>query len=95
MIADIEKANPQLAKDAYDAQVVKGGKVGAAWVIDQVDLRGKKMGDVRVSLEHANFIVNTGSARADEVIMMTSYIKQQVRDELGLQLSEEIEYFGV
>lgn len=94
-IEDIEKANPRLAQDARDAGVVKGSKVGAGWIIEQLDLKGKKMGEVKVSLEHANFIVNTGQARADEVIMMTSYIKQQVRDELGIQLQEEIEYFGI
>ena len=95
MIEDIEKVNHQLAQDARDTGAVKGEKIGAAWVIDQVDLKGKKIGNVKVSLEHANFIVNTGNARADEVIMLTSFIKQQVRDELGLQLLEEIEYFGL
>ena len=49
---------------------------------------------MKISLEHANFIVNTGHGKAEEVIMLISYIKQQVRDKLGVQLEEEVQYFG-
>jgi len=93
-IDEIRETNRDLAKRAEESGAVKGGKVGAGWLIDQMDLKGKKMGNTKISLEHANFIVNTGNATAEEVIMLISYIKQQVRDDFNVQLSEEIEYFG-
>lgn len=70
-----------------------GGK--KAWeLIKEVGLSGFKIGGAQVSDKHANFIVNTGQATASDVIMLISLIKQKVRDELGVQLMEEIEYIG-
>lgn len=63
-------------------------------LIDEAGLRGKQIGGARVSDEHTNFIVNTGTARAEDVVILISYIKQQVRDQLGEQLQEEIRYIG-
>jgi len=66
-----------------------------AWeLITEVGLAGYKMGDAQVSEKHANFIINTGQATASDVIMLISLIKQKVRDELKVQLMEEIEYIG-
>ncbi len=66
-----------------------------AWkLIDDAGLRGKKIGGAMVSEEHTNFIINTGTATAEDVITLISYIKQQVRDTFNIQLMEEIEYVG-
>jgi UDP-N-acetylmuramate dehydrogenase len=66
-----------------------------AWeLIRDVDLAGFKMGGAQVSEKHTNFIINTGQATASDVIMLISLIKQKVRDELEIQLMEEIEYVG-
>lgn len=69
-------------------------EVAAAELIDQLGLKGKQIGGARVSDLHANFIVNTGTATADQVAQLISYIKQQVRDKKGIQLMEEVEYIG-
>lgn len=72
----------------------KDDKLPAGWLIDQAGLRGKKIGGAMVSEEHANFIVNTGNATAEDVIMLVSIIKQQVRDKFGIELEEEVRYLG-
>lgn len=94
MFEDLKESNSRLADMAEQKGVVKGGKVGAGWVISQLGVQGKKIGEAKISLEHANFIVNTGGASSDDVVMLISYIKQQVRDKYGVQLQEEIQYFG-
>ncbi|MEI7890978.1 MAG: UDP-N-acetylmuramate dehydrogenase [bacterium] len=67
----------------------------AGWVIEQAGLAGKKMGGAAISELHANYIVNdTGDAKAADVIMLVGYIKQQVRDQFGIQLNEEVNYLG-
>lgn len=66
----------------------------AAYYIDQLGLKGYRIGDAMVSTTHANFILNVGQATADHVVQLVSYIKQQVRDRAGIQLMEEIEYVG-
>ncbi len=89
---DLKKQNKNLAELAQKEGVVKGGMVASGWIIDKLGLRGKIIGKAKVSLEHANFIVNRGGASAEEVMMLISYIKQQVRDKYGVQLKEEIQY---
>jgi len=90
---EVEKYNPMLLNEIKD-KVGRTGKISAGLLIDMCGLKGKTMGKVKISLEHANHIVNTGHARAEEIVMLISYIKQQVRDKFGLELQEEIQYFG-
>jgi len=76
-------------------QKIKGGKIGAGWFIDQAGLKGYKIGGAQVSAEHANFVVKVDdAARAEHVVMLISYVKQQVRDKFGVQLQEEVQYVG-
>ncbi len=75
-------------------EYLKNKKVPAAWLIECLDLKGKKIGDAQISDKHANFIINLGEATANQVLQLISYVKMKVRDELGLQLMEEIEYVG-
>ena len=67
------------------------GAIPAAWFIDRAELKGKKIGGAYVPGEHANYIMSDGTATAQDVITMISYIKQQVRDRYGVQLEEEIQ----
>lgn len=69
-----------------------GGHAGK--LIEQAGLKGKKIGGAMVSNEHANFVVNTGTATAEDIVILISYVKQQVRDQLGVQLAEEVRYLG-
>ena len=69
-------------------------KIPAAWVIENLGLKGKTIGKSQVSEKHANYIINLGGAKADEVVQLVSLIKQQVRDRVGIQLEEEIRYVG-
>jgi len=69
-------------------------KIPAGYLIASLDLRGKKMGGAMVSKEHGNFIFNVGEAKAVDIIMLISYLKQQVRDNYGIQLQEEIKLLG-
>lgn len=80
-----------LIAQGVDLEQFKHSKIPAAYLIDQLGLKGKRMGDAMVSDKHANYILNMGQAKAEEVIMLISFIKQQVRDHYGLQLEEEIQ----
>lgn len=92
--SDLEKANAELAKEAMEGGIVKQGKVSAGWIVSMLGIKGKSIGGAKVSLEHANFIINTGKATASDVSVLISYIKQQSRDKFKVQLQEEIQYFG-
>ena len=70
----------------------KDNKIPAAWLIEEAGLKGKRIGGTMVSEKHANFVINTGGAKAQEVVMLASLIKQKVRDEFGVELKEEVQY---
>lgn len=72
----------------------KDGKLPAGWLIDHIGLRGKQIGGAQVSPKHPNYFLNTGSATAEDVIMLASFVKQRVRSELGVQLKEEVQLVG-
>lgn len=72
----------------------RGDNLPAGWIIEQAGLKGKKIGGAMVSEKHANFIVNTGEASAEDVIILVSLIKQQVRDKFEIELQGEVQYLG-
>lgn len=91
---EIIKSIKEHTHEDVPADFIAKGKIPAAWLIDQCDLRGKQVGGAKVSEKHANFIVNAGNASAGDVIALTSLVKMKVRDEVGVQLEEEVEYVG-
>lgn len=68
--------------------------VGAGRLIDQVGLKGFRVGGAQVSEKHANFIVNTGGAKASDVVNIINMIKEKVFKETGYALKTEISYIG-
>lgn len=69
-------------------------KIPTAFIVENLGLKGKTIGSAQISEKHANYIINLGGATADQVVQLISYIKQQVRDAMGIQLEEEIRYLG-
>lgn len=69
-------------------------KLPAGWLIDHVGLRGKKIGGAQISPKHPNYLLNTGTATAEHVMMLASLVKQRVRTELGIALKEEVQFVG-
>jgi len=93
-LEEIKTNNQELAKYAQVEGKVRDNKVAAGWLIELVGAKGKAIGGAKVSLEHANFIINTGRATSEDVIMLISFIKQQVRNRFKIQLQEEVQYLG-
>ncbi|MFH1315764.1 MAG: UDP-N-acetylenolpyruvoylglucosamine reductase, partial [Candidatus Uhrbacteria bacterium] len=66
----------------------------AGRLIDEAGLKGERIGGASVSEDHANFILNDGTATAEQIVQLISLIKMKVRDEYGVQLQEEVRYIG-
>ncbi|MBU1126093.1 UDP-N-acetylmuramate dehydrogenase [Patescibacteria group bacterium] len=88
----------ELVKLKADADIpvsmLENKKISVGWLIDQMGFKGEKIGDAMVSEEHANFLVNLGKATASDVMQLISMIKMAARDRYGIQLEEEVQYFG-
>lgn len=91
-VVENEKLKEEFEKEKGEA--ARGSKLPAGWVIEQAGLKGKKIGGAAVCDKHSNYIINAENATADQVMMLVSYIKQQVRDQYGIQLQEEVNYLG-
>lgn len=70
------------------------GTKGAGFLLDQLGLKGEMIGKAMISPIHANFIVNTGGAKAEDVLKLINLCKKKVKDVWGIELEEEIEYVG-
>jgi UDP-N-acetylmuramate dehydrogenase len=57
-------------------------------------MKGKKAGGAMVSDKHANFIINTGGAKAAEVLELMNLIKKSVKNKTGIELEPEIFMVG-
>ena len=64
----------------------------AARMIEECGLKGKKVGNVKISEKHSNFIVNLGNGKAKDVMRLIKIIKNKVKKKFGVVLEEEIQY---
>lgn len=66
-----------------------------AWAcIDQVGLRGHRIGGAMFSEKHSNFIVNVDEAKASDVLALIRLAQCKVFDLFGFDLKPEIEFFN-
>jgi UDP-N-acetylenolpyruvoylglucosamine reductase len=68
--------------------------VPAGRLIDELGLKGLRVGGAVVSAEHGNFLVNDGDATAHDVLLLIDTIKERVRRARGIELHTEVEIIG-
>ncbi len=66
----------------------------AARLIEQCGLKGKRIGGAQVSEKHANFIVNTGAATAEDIENLINEVQQTVAQLTGVSLHPEVRIVG-
>ncbi|MDY0340463.1 MAG: UDP-N-acetylmuramate dehydrogenase [Coriobacteriia bacterium] len=66
----------------------------AGRLIESAGLKGTRLGGARISMVHANFIVNEGCARAADVLGLVRKVQMTVKDTHGIQLTPEIKLLG-
>jgi UDP-N-acetylenolpyruvoylglucosamine reductase len=69
-------------------------EIPAGRLIDELGLKGLRVGGAMVSLEHGNFIVNDGSATARDVLELIALLKARALAERGIELHTEVEIVG-
>jgi UDP-N-acetylmuramate dehydrogenase len=67
----------------------------AGRLIEACGLKGARVGGAMISPRHANVIVNTGRARAADVLELMRRMRDAVRDRFGVTLSPEVELLGL
>ena len=66
----------------------------AGRMIEALGLKGFSIGGAQISEQHANFIVNTGTATAMDVLAIIKHVRRCVKEEYGTELQPEIRFIG-
>ena len=74
--------------------VFKNDGYFAGKVIDEVGLKGYKLGGAKISENHANFIIAEEGATSLDIHNLINLIKDKVYDKKQIKLQEEIVYLG-
>jgi len=61
-------------------------------VIEEAALKGVRIGDAEISHQHANFIVNHGSASSGDVLALIAHVRHVVNSRIGFDLCCEVRY---
>lgn len=66
----------------------------AGYLIERLSLKGKRIGDAMISEKHANFILNMGNARSEDVKKLIDLVKEEVQKKFGVVLHLEVKTMG-
>lgn len=64
----------------------------AGRLIEAAGLKGVRCGDAMVSPVHANFFVNRGSAKAQDIKRLMRIVIKKVKEESGIELQAEVHF---
>jgi UDP-N-acetylmuramate dehydrogenase len=73
-------------KNNYQAGIPSGK------LIDDLGLKGFQIGGIKVSEQHANFLVNMGGARFEDYKKMIDHIREKVKQQKQIELEREIRF---
>lgn len=66
----------------------------AGLLIEKAGLKGAKVGGAQVSEKHANFLINTGRATAQDFYELMKVVQQTVFEKFSAELEPEVELIG-
>lgn len=104
--ATVHGAHMNFRERKVEDQVYELPSVGSTWknpvapnpsaweVVDAVGMRGARVGGAQIAERHANFIVNLGDARAEDVLELMAETRRRAHETMGLWLEPEIRLWG-
>jgi UDP-N-acetylmuramate dehydrogenase len=66
----------------------------AARLIEATGLKGRRIGNAEISFQHANFFINHGQTRAEDIKALIELARNSVAEKFGINLELEIEFVG-
>jgi UDP-N-acetylmuramate--alanine ligase len=101
--ADIEQRMNQFSRKRWQSQPAAPSAgcifknpltVPAGKLIDELGLKGTRVGGARVSDKHGNFIINDGTATANDVLELIALIRARAKADRDIDLETEVEIIG-
>ena len=101
---DIRARMQEFAKRRQEKQPLEYPSAGSTFrrpsgffvgpMIEEMGLKGFKVGGAEVSRKHAGFIINSGNATANEVLELIAIVKAKAKEHYGIELETEIKVVG-
>jgi UDP-N-acetylmuramate dehydrogenase len=66
----------------------------AGLLIESAGLKGMTVGGAKISERHGNFIVNTGGAKASDILTLIERVQQEIFKQTGITLETEVRIVG-
>ena len=85
-LKNIESQYPEIPYHAKSNTI----KIPAAWLIDTLNYKGKRVGDAGVHPKHALVLVNYGNASGQEILQLAQAIQNDVYQKFDIQLEYEV-----
>ncbi len=73
---------------------IPNGIISAGYLLEAVGLKSYQIGQAKFSDRHANFILNLGNAKSDDIKQLIEIAKSKVKKRFNIDLKEEIVYLG-
>ena len=99
---EIEKLMKDRLKRRMDSQPLNYPSAGSVFrnpenqssgkIIEDLGLKGLKIGGAEVSEKHANFIINKGNAKAEDIHKLILFVQEKVKEEDNIDLKIEQEF---
>lgn len=69
-------------------------EIAAGKLVDELNLKGMRVGGAMVSDVHGNFMVNAGQATARDVLELIAMVQRKVKEARGIDLHTEVQVIG-
>lgn len=73
---------------------ITGEPIAAGKLIDEIGLKGYRVGDAEISTKHANFMINRNRASGEDFLALITLTRDIVRQRTGIELDLEVEIVG-
>lgn len=93
LVTEVASKSPELLAKAEAIGATGRGEVPAGFIVEQAGLSGFSIGGAQVSPQHANFLVNNGGAKAQEMRALIEKVQIEVKRQFGLDLILEVAFW--
>ncbi len=101
---DIQKRMQEYAGRRQEKQPLEYPSAGSTFrrppgyyvgpMIEEMGLKGYRIGGAEISRKHAGFIVNSGNASASDILELIDFVKNMAKEHYGVELETEIKIVG-
>jgi UDP-N-acetylmuramate dehydrogenase len=91
ILMEKQREQPPLAARSAGSIFKNPPQQPAGRLLDQVGLKGMRVGGAEISTRHANFILAYDDATAEDVLNLIELAKERVREATGIELEPEVD----